>query len=451
MAKVFSSRRAPAPVSTAVLALIVSPCATSQIAIEIQTFAGGALPVNISGTSASLRYPNSVAVDGAGNVFFADENHVVLRLDAKTGILTLVAGTGTPGYSGDGDLATSAQLSSPHGVAVDATGNVYIADTANCRIRKVSVSNGAITTVAGNGTCGFGGGSGPATSVQLQSPAGIALDSLGNLYIADSGNNVVRQVSLPNGTIATVAGSGNYGYSGDGGSATLAQLKTPFGVAVDSLGKNLYIADTGNNRVRQVSGGVITTVAGSGTLGYSGDGGSATSAQLSLPWGVAVDSSGNLYIADVDNNRIRMVSSGVIATVAGSTAGYSGDNGPPASSQLYLPDGVALDSSGSLYIADSYNNRVRKVTNPATNTGVITTLAGNGTSGYSGDGGLATSRGTVYRRQCNHPHGLARNVDNQRGDRHGGGQRDDRIRRRRRPANQRPDIRAEWRCGGPLG
>jgi uncharacterized repeat protein (TIGR01451 family) len=391
MAKLFSPRRAPAAVSTAVLALIVSPCATSQTVIEIQTFAGGALPVNISGASASLRYPNSVAADGAGNLFFADENHVVLRLDATTGVLTLVAGNGTPGFSGDGGLATSAQLSSPHGVAVDATGNVYIADTANCRIRKVSVSNGAITTVAGNGTCGFGGGSGPATSVQLQSPAGIALDSLGNLYIADSGNNVVRQVSLPNGTIATVAGSGSSGYSGDGGSATLAQLKSPSGVAVDSLGKNLYIADTGNYSVRQVSGGTIATVAGNGTFGYSGDGGSATKAQLSLPWGVAVDSSGNLYIADVDNNRIRMVSSGVITTVVGSSPGYSGDNGPPAASQLSFPTGIALDSSGSLYIADSNNNRIRKVTSPATDSGVITTLAGNGTSGYSGDGGLATS------------------------------------------------------------
>jgi uncharacterized protein (TIGR03437 family) len=317
-------------------------------------------------------------------MFFAFQN-TVLRLDATTGILTPVAGTGTRGFSGDNGPATSAQLSGPSGFAVDSAGNLYIVDQFNYRVREVS--SGVITTVAGNGTHGFSGDTGPATSAQLNFgnggyPNGIAVDSAGNLYIADSGNARIRKVS--NGVITTVAGVGVYGVLGDNGPATSAYLNQPQGIAVDSAG-NLYIADWQDNRIRKVANGVITTVAGNGTRGYSGDNGLATTAQLAYPQGVAVDSAGNLYIADTSNSRIRKVSNGVIATVAGDgTFGFSGDNGPAASAQLNGPSGVAVDSAGNLYIGDQVNQRFRKVSN-----GVITTVAGGGSS--IGDNGPATS------------------------------------------------------------
>jgi sugar lactone lactonase YvrE len=206
----------------------------------IKTLAGGALPINIPGTSASLGYgvPQYIAADPAGNVFFVDQN-TVLRLDATTGSLTLLAGNGTQGFSGDNGPATSAQLNSPTGVAVDSNGNLYIADFGDSRIRKVS--NAVITTVAGNATPGFSGDKGPATGAQLANPYGLAIDNTGNVYIADSSNNLVRKVS--NGIITTVAGNGTPGYSGDNGLATSAQLSSPAGVAIDSAG-NLYIAES---------------------------------------------------------------------------------------------------------------------------------------------------------------------------------------------------------------
>jgi sugar lactone lactonase YvrE len=225
---------------------------------------------------------------------------------STSGTITTFAGNGTQGFSGDGGPATSAGLSYPGGVAVDAAGNLYIADTSNHRVRKVSTS-GTITTVAGNGTFGFSGDDGPATNATLSYPTEVAVDAVGNLYIADTGNLRVRKVSA-SGTITTVAGNGIYGFSGDGGPATNASLVIPRGVAVDAVG-NLYIADYGNSRVRKVSSwGTITTVAGNGSPGFSGDGGPATSAALGYPRGVAVDAAGNLYIADTDNNRVRKVS-----------------------------------------------------------------------------------------------------------------------------------------------
>ena len=358
----------------------------------ISTLAGGGLPVNIPGTSASLgAVPQYIAADRAGNVFFVVQN-AVLRLDATTGVLTLVAGNGSMGFSGDNGPATGAQLNNPRGVAVDSAGNLYIADLGNVRIRKVS--GGVITTMAGGGSSGFFD-TGPATSAQLWGPGGIAVDSNGNLYFADDayfGYSLIRKVS--SGVITTVAGGGSSGL-GDNGPATSAQLYIPTGVAVDSAG-NLYIADY--DRVRKVSNGVITTVAETGTHGpSSGDNGPATSASLFSPTGIAVDSAGNLYIADTGNSRIRKVSNGVITTVAGTGGyGFSGDNGPAASAQLFNPEGVAVDSAGNLYIADTLDNRIRKVSN-----GVITTVAGNGTYGFSGDNGPATSS------QLSHPTGVA--------------------------------------------
>ena len=286
----------------------------------------------------------------------------------QTYTINTFAGNGTIGYSGDNGPATSAQLNQPGGVAVDAAGNVYIADTVNNRIRKVA--NGVISTVAGNGTLGYSGDDGPATSAQLSWPAGVAVDSAGNLYVADQNNNRIRKVS--NGVITTVAGNGTPGYSGDNGPATSAKLYGPKGVAVDSAG-NLYIADTSNQRIRKVLNGVIATAAGNGpdlygNGGYSGDNGPATSARLNQPWGVAVDFAGNLFIADYGNNRIRKVSNGVITTAI----------------NWSYPQGVAVDAAGNLFIADNYG-RISKLSN-----GVITTVAGTGMQGFSGDNGPAT-------------------------------------------------------------
>ena len=345
----------------------------------------------------------TVQVNGVPSNIFT---FVITSANGLGGIIITVAGgagTGTVSFSGDGGPATAAALEFPAGVAVDASGNIYIADTFNNRIRKVSVG-GIITTVAGNGNQGFSGDGGPATSASLSKPIGVAVDVSGNLYISDQYNNRIRRVST-SGIITTVAGSGNVGvvnstvtggFGGDGGPATSALLNFPWGVAVDASG-NLFIADGGgNDRVRKVSAnGIITTVAGNGTYGFSGDGGPATSALLAAPWGVAVDASGNLYISDAANNDLRKVSSdGIITTIAGNqTAGFSGDGGPATAAELSNPFGIAADASGNIYIADEMNDRIRKVSPD----GIITTFAGTGGACFPcsasalGDGGPATS------------------------------------------------------------
>jgi uncharacterized protein (TIGR03437 family) len=325
-----------------------------------------------------------VAVDGSGNVFIADSGNGRIRKVSPSGIITTVAGNGpTCCSSGDGGPASSAQLNAPSGVAADNAGNIFIADSSNHRVRKVSPS-GIITTVAGNGAPGYSGDGGPATDARLHYPSGVAVDGTGNVFIADSSNHRIRLVS-PNGIIITVAGNGTPGYSGDGGSATSAQLLYPSGVAADASG-NVFIVG-GNFRIRQVSeNGIITTVAGNGTQGTFGDGGSATSAQLQYPSGVAVDGSSNLFIAD--GQRVRKVSHGIITTVAGTgTQGFSGDGGPATSAELGYVVSVAVDGVGNLFIADAYKPSIRKIST----SGIITTVAGNGTPGYSGDGGPATS------------------------------------------------------------
>ena len=357
---------------------------------------GGYSGDNGPATSAELYNPAGVAVDGSGNIYIADKFNNRIRKVSTSGTISTVAGNGTPGYSGDGAAATSAQLNSPNRVAVDGSGNIYIVDLQNSVIRKVS-TGGVISTVAGNGTGGYSGDGAAAASAKLNGPSGVVVDGSGNIYIADGGNNVIRKVST-SGDISTVAGNGTLGYSGDGGAATSAQFIT-IDVAVDGSG-NIYIVDNNNNVIRKVStSGVISTVAGNGTGGYSGDGAAATSAKLQYPTGVAVDGSGNIYIADFNNNRIRKVStSGVISTVAGNgTAGYSGDGGAATSAQLFQPFGVAVDGSGNIYIAEQGNNVIRKVST----SGIISTVAGNGTAGYSGDGAAATSA------QLNIPHGVA--------------------------------------------
>jgi hypothetical protein len=350
-------------------------------------------------TSAQLRIASGVAVDTAGNIYIADlDDDRIRKVDAITGVITTIAGTDTNGYAGDGGPATNAQLNYPNGVAVGATGNVYIADTGNSRIRKVTGSPGVITTFAGGGI----GDGGPATNAPLNDPSGVAVDTAGNIYIADYGNSRIRKITVSSGVITTIAGTGTDGYAGDGGPATSAQLNRPSGVAVDTAG-NIYIADYGNSRIRKVDAitGVITTIAGTGTSGYAGDGGPATSAQLNDPRGVAVDTAGKIYIADTSNNRIRKVtgSPGVITTIAGTgTSGYAGDGGPATTARLNYPSGVAVDTAFNIYIADSDNYRIRKVT---VSSGVITTIAGTGTDGFAGDGGPATSA------QLNDPRGVA--------------------------------------------
>jgi sugar lactone lactonase YvrE len=341
----------------------MSPLASQNYLIS--TLAGGAVaPTTALGTSVSIPVSiYGIAVDSSGNTYFASQVlNAVFKVDAS-GAVTRIAGAGGCCFSGDNGPALSAQLNSPFGVAVDASGNVYVADSYNQRVRKVDTA-GVITTVAGNGACcAYSGDGGAATSAQLNHPTGLAVDGAGNLYIADSDNQRIRKVSAA-GTITTVAGNGSYGYLGDGGAATSAEFRDPFGVAVDAAG-NLYIADSESQRIRKVdTSGNITTVAGNGVCcGYSGDGGAAASAQIYYPTGVAVDAAGNLYIAEYNNQRIRKVSAaGTIATVAGNGGwGYSGDGAAATSAQLRNPSGVAVDASGNLYVADSGNARIRKV------------------------------------------------------------------------------------------
>jgi uncharacterized protein (TIGR03437 family) len=505
--------------SAALLAIAALPAFGQTYAVS--TFAGGGFMVNVPGTSANLNSPG-VAVDQAGNVFFAETSlSVVLRLDAKTNLLTLFAGNGTSGFSGDDGLAVNAQLNAPVSLAVDLAGDVFISDAGNGRVRKVT--NGVITTVAGGGTSSAdnvpatterfyelsgiavdtagnlyitdglgqlgvrkvsGGiittavpnvqmpyavavdaagafyvinghmhntevikysngqtqvlatiglpGQSPNPAQYLISPQAIAVDSTGKVYVSDPGDNRVLTVS--GGVITLVAGTGVQGYTGDGGSALSAQLSNPAGIAFDPSG-NLYIAAGG---IRKVSGGNITTVAGSATPS-NGDGGPALAAQFSDPFGVAVDAAGNVFLSDANTLGIRKVAAGtgIVTTVgqvnysphgigvdaadnvyaaayilcqiekvsggattpfagAGGFLGALGDGGPATSAHLNYPNDVAVDSAGNVYIADTMNNRVRKVSG-----GVITTVAGNGTAGFAGDGGPAIGA------EVNGPNGVA--------------------------------------------
>ncbi|WP_160397324.1 cadherin-like beta sandwich domain-containing protein [Paenibacillus sp. MMS18-CY102] len=336
---------------------------------------------DVSATSVKLNYPHGVAIDGSGNVYIAETSNQRLRKVDASGNISTVAGTGVAGYSGDGGAGKDALLNMPSGVAMDGSGNLFIAEYRNHIIRKVDPT-GKITTVAGTGTSGTVVDGGAATSSKLDLPYGIAVDSSGNLYIADGGSSVIRKVNT-SGIISTIAGKGaTTGSTGDGGLAKDALLKNPYGIAVDG-GGNLYIADTNNHRIRKVdTAGYISTVAGTGTAGKLGDGGAATSAQLNGPAGVAVDSFGNLYIADSKNHRVRKVSaSGIISTVAGSGLGsYSGDGGAAIVARLQGPTGVAVDSaSGTLYIADYSNHAIRKVTNLYSNTDLSGLTISSGT------------------------------------------------------------------------
>jgi RHS repeat-associated protein len=310
---------------------------------------------------ASLSTPFGVAVDKAGNLFIAEANsHRVRKVD-RTGIITTFAGTGQYGFSGDGGPAVQAQLRNPCAVAVDQWGNIFIVDTANFRIRKVD-TNGMIITVAGNGQNAFTGDGGPAILASLHNPQGLAVDNSGNIYIGELYSRRVRKVD-PNGIISTFAGNGDYQFSGDGGPAIQAGIAGPSGIAVAPSG-NIYIADSGQSRIRKVdTSGIITTVAGNGKGGSSGDDGPATQASLFWPFGVTVDVIGNIYIADTTNSLIRKVNTnGIISTLAGNRMhGYGGDGGSPALARLFYPRAVALDNSGNIFIADTDNDRIRRI------------------------------------------------------------------------------------------
>jgi sugar lactone lactonase YvrE len=408
-------------------------------------------PYGIKPLRASFRYytdtpapfvnnkmPYKVAADGASNLYFADQyNHSVWRINGASGAVTRVAGNGTSGFSGDGGQAVLAQLNAPQGVCIDQAGNIYIADTGNNRVRKLTLLTNTLATIAGTGVSGASGDNGPAASAQLNAPGNVSVDGQGNIYIADTGNHRIRRVDASTGVITTVAGTGAANYSGDGGPAFGASLNSPSDVFVDGAG-NIFIADTLNHVIRKIdTAGVIHLVAGTPQSGgYSGDGGTATSAQLNQPNGVCADQAGNVYIADTNNSRIRMVgSSAMISTFAGDgSAAYQ--DGPVWYASFDHPMGVCVPKTGAvvvadtmnctlrsvaswtvstvtitpalglsspgevaayynssrqtvyLYIADTKNNRIRQFD---TSANTVTTVAGNGSQGFWGDGGAATS------------------------------------------------------------
>jgi sugar lactone lactonase YvrE len=384
----------------------LSPLAGQGI---ITTIAGGAPFVFREGPAlqAQLGEITSVAIDAAGHVYAADRsNRKVVRI-TPAGALTIVSGldlaeissarlaadpagnlyvleAGIRKRDAAGQVTTIADggLSRPYAIALDSRGNLYVADTGNARIRRIA-PDGAVTTIAGNGTCGFSGDGGPATAAQMCEPYGVAADDAGNLFIADGGNSRIRRVTA-DGVINTIAGNGQRGFSGDGGPATAAQI-TPFsGLAVDRAGA-VYFAD--NHRLRRFTpGGVITTIAGAGAANFLGDGGPAANAALSRPEGVAVDASGAIYLADTGNRRVRQIAAGIINTMAGNGAfGVAGDGGPATAATLNLPYGLAFDRRGNLYFSESGSHRVRRMDT----SGVVTTIAGRG-PGFSGDGGPAS-------------------------------------------------------------
>ena len=386
---------------------LVLPREVAAQARRIATVAGtGVAGFNGDGqpaTSAQLNQPFGVAVDGSGNLFIADGTHRIRKVTPDS-MITTVAGTGVAGFNGDGQPATSAQLSFPGGVAIDGSGNLFIGDQGNHRVRRVVADTGLITTVAGTGVRGFAGDGGPPAGAQLAVPVGVAVDGSGNLFIVDRANNRVRQVSGA-GLITTVTGTGVSGFAGDGGPPAGAQLNQPTGIAAALTG-DLFIADRGNQRIRKVTpGGTITTVAGTGAAGFNGDAQPAPSAQLNAPGGVAIDAGGNVFLVDTLNNRIRRIDglTGSMTTVAGTGTGafggFSGDGGPGADARLNRPVSVAVAPTGELYIADRDNHRIRRVAG-----GIITTVAGSGPGifgGFGGDGGGATDA------ILNHPSGVA--------------------------------------------
>jgi sugar lactone lactonase YvrE len=361
----------------------------------VRGFSGdGGLPINASiSFNATGGIANTLSLDASGNLYFADGSSRIRKINAANTEIETLAGNGN--YSGDGDAALNAQLKGPGGIAIDNSGNIFIADFGNHRVRKVVKATGNIETYVGTGNAGYSGDSGLASLATLRNPISLAIDNQGNLLIADQGNNVIRSVDAATKNITTIAGTGVAGFSGDNGDATLAKLYYPSAITLDE-NNNLFIADFVNYRIRKVSGinGKISTIAGNGTSGYSGDNGVATSAKISAVTGIAYYN-GNVYIADQGNNVIRQIdNSNIISNYAGNgTSGYDGDGGDAISAQFSSPSGLTVDTEGNLYIADADNDVIRKV---SVASGIITTIAGTGATGYSGDGGQATAANFNY-------------------------------------------------------
>jgi hypothetical protein len=407
---------------------------------RIATAAGGFVNDGVAATSGALAAPQNVAFDSAGNMYISDTTNQRVRMVAVgTNIISTFAGTGVAGSRHtEGDPAKSSAIRNPRGIVADTAGNVYFSDSGNQKVKMVDTS-GLLHTFAGNGTAGYKGDNGPANKAELNQPAGLARDAAGNTYIADTFNNVIRKVDTSNPPIiTTVAGNGTEGYSGDGGAATSAQLDRPRGVFVDGSG-NIFIADTNNRAIREVVSGTINTIAGNGQLGcngdlgpakaasignprdvlvsngilyisnggcdhirdvnltsgnidtfagsklgYDGEGHAPLSAEFSTPTGLGLDAGGNLLVVDSGNNRVRQVTSSAVNTVAG---GYTGDGGPSTKSALNDPQNIVFDKNHNMFIVEGLGNRVRKVTSG----GTISTFAGTGVTGMGGNGGPANA------------------------------------------------------------
>jgi sugar lactone lactonase YvrE len=362
------------------------------------------------GATLPLVLPAAIAFDAQGDLFIADAGGQVVHELSAAGVVTTVAGNGVQGFAGDNGPATAAELDSPMGLAVDTAGNLYIADSHNHRVRVVTVATGVIATVAGTGAAGFFGDGGPAQAAMLDLPTALALDSAGNVYVADTDNHRIRRIAAATGKITTVAGNRVEGFAGDAGPATAASIDSPSGLAVDAAG-NLYLADTHNGRVRTVKAatGAISTIAGVGATGgnvqeFGGDGGAATAAGMALPRGLTLDAAGNLYVADSVNHRIRRISAaGTITTVAGEgTETFAGDGAPAVTASLDTPRSVTLSASGLVTLADSGNQRVRQLDAlPApgpdihTIAGLGSTVQGASTLAIAGPSVIAYGSGTV--------------------------------------------------------
>ena len=363
--------------------LILSAATTAMAQLAVFTVAGGAVNDGGPATSAPLTLPRFAAYDKAGNLYIVDDWAHRIRKVTPSGIISTITGNGISGFSGDGGPAKAAMVSFPTGIAFDRQGNIFFTDSANYRVRKID-THGIITTIAGTGVMGYSGDGGPAINATLSFAYGLAVDRAGNIFICDEGNNVIRKIDS-GGTITTYAGNGTAGFSGDGGPATQASLNFPYAVLPDSAG-NLYISDFNNDRVRKVNASQnINTFAGDGSTGCTGDGGFATAASIGGPRGLILNS-GNLLIAGGGCSKVRTVSlsSHIITAVAGSTSGYDGDGNPPLSSRFVGEGGLLIDKSGNLVIVDRGNDRVRILT---ASTQLVTTIAG----GYIGDGGKGTA------------------------------------------------------------